>query len=239
MPKRGAKRGKRSKGSAKGHGNPADRQLMASSHRGGPAMRVTVPEDMARQAISTLITQSPPKNLRTKIVWITQQVNIVSQLSISNSVYTEANYAFKLTDISNYSTWSSLFDQFCLYSVSISVVPIAPNLTTGALGRLTTAIDYDNTNNLSTEFAVQQYSSALTVEVSPGMTVQRFIKPCNKSGVYAGTSVTNGSVSRLWVDANAQAVSHYGFRSIWNLNNYSSLTADYLATYCVGFRNIQ
>jgi len=239
MPKNRGRSGKRSKGSSGNHGNPADRELMATSHRGGPAMRITVPEDMARQATSTLISQSPPKNLRTKLVWIVQQVNVLNQLSISNSVPTEANVSFKLTDISNYSTWSSLFDQFCLYSVSISVTPIAPNLTSGSLGRLTTAIDYDNTNNLSVETAVQQYSSALTVEVAPGMSVQRFIKPCNKSGVYAGTSVTNGSVGRLWVDANAQAVTHYGFRSFWNLNTYGSLLADYIATYCVGFRNIQ
>lgn len=195
---------------------------------------------MARQATSLLIRESPPKSLRTKIVWMVQNVIKLNNLSISNSVPTEANLSFLLTDTDNYSAWTSLFDQYCIYSISVSITILASTTnTTTSLGRLTTAIDYDNTNNLSTETKVQEYSSALTVEVFPNMSVQRFIKPCNKSALFAGTSSTQAGVGRVWIDANAQAISHYGLRSFWNLNGSSSLTADYIATYCIGFRNIQ
>jgi hypothetical protein len=218
----------------------ADMSIFASSHRGGPALRVTVPDDMKRQAISTVITQSPPKNLRSMINWMTQNITIVAAQSVSSTGDTEVNFAFKLTDVSNFASWSALYDQYCIYAVSVSIaVTSSADAFSGTQGRLTTAIDFDNSNNLGSEALVQQYITADTVEISPNLVVQRFIKPCVKSAVFNNTTSTNGAVGRLWIDSNAQAISHYGLRSYWRGNSESSLTADYIATYCVGFRNVQ
>lgn len=178
------------------------------------------------------MTQSPPKSLARSVHWFECQVTRSSAVSISTSVYTEINIAFSLNDTPIAGNITSLFDQYCLYAVVVNVCHsqvASPNY----LGRFTSAIDYDSTSAVGTETGVQQYSSALTTEVTQGLSVQRFIKPCVLPTLY----VANYGPQRMWVDSASAGTGHYGFRMFWTGNTSGSLLVDVLCTYIIGARN--
>jgi len=189
------------------------------------------------------ITQSPPKNLRNQIHWIQQTVTLVSSGVVSGS-NVEANWSFKLNDLNQYAAMTALFDQFCLYSVVFNVCISgqlgSPLGSVVAFGRLTTAIDFDNVSNLGSEAALQQYATAQTVEIVPGLTVQRYIKPCVTPNIYliAGTGY---AVGRAWLDNSSTSVliPHYGIRVYFVITGASGpVDYDIVATYTMGFRSV-
>lgn len=157
----------------------------------------------------------------------------MNQITISNSVYTESNLYFALSDTPISSNITGLFDQYCIYAV---VANICHSQVSGAnyLGRFTSAIDYDSVTNIGTEAAIQQYNTALSSEVSNGLSIQRFIKPCVDVSVYS-SSYANG---RLWIDTSSgSSAQHFGLRMFWYGNSYSPLYVDVLCTYIIGARN--
>lgn len=218
---------------AGGSGNPVDR-LIATSHGSASAVqRLTCKEDFVRSQLSTILRESPPKNVSRQIHWFQCQVVRANAASISSSVYTEINTYFALADTPFASNIYGLFDQYCIYAVVVNV-SCSSLSSTNYLGRLTTAIDYDSVGNLGTESAIQQYSTAQMVEVSPGLSVQRFIKPCVDASVYSNSSAY--ATGRLWIDSQSDTAQHYGFRSFWYGNTNSNLVVDLICTYIIGAR---
>jgi hypothetical protein len=186
------------------------------------------------------ITQSPPKNLLNQIHWIQQSVTLRNnaQVSISN---VEDNWSFKLSDLNQYATIAALFDQYCIYSVvfNVNIQPAALGVATSGLGRVTTAIDYDNVQTLGSEVALQQYASAQTVEISQnGVSVQRYVKPCVTPDIYVVAS-TGYAVARCWLDNSSasQVIPHYGVRVYFYAFTTNNYNYDIVATYTIGCRN--
>jgi len=234
-----SRRSKRSSGTTKKSGNPVDHLIARSHVATSSANRVSVPADFTQRPIRMNITQSPPKNLLNQIHWIQQSVTLRSSGVVSGG-NVEDNWSFKLSDLNQYSTIVALFDQFCIYSVVFNVI-ISPSsgAVSNNLGRLTTAIDYDSIGNLGSEVTVQQFSSAQTVEVTSGLAVQRYVKPCVTPGVYV-VAGTGYAVGRCWLDqaSNGDSVPHYGVR-VWFQITGASTAFDYdiIATYTLGCRN--
>jgi hypothetical protein len=230
--KRGVnRRASQNKRSGSGQGNPVDHEI-ASSHMGGElAKRVTCKQDYIRANLSSILTQSPPKNLQRSIHWFQCQDTRLSAQSISTSVYTEVNFAFSLNDTPFTSAIQALFDQFCIYAVVVNVCHSSIS-SSNYLGRFTSAIDYDNTTNLGTEFALQAYSTAQTVEVTPGLNVQRLVKPTVDTTIYS----SQYGPQRLWIDNGSPSTGHYGFRMFWTGNTSSALLVDVICTYIIGAR---
>lgn len=157
--------------------------------------------------------------------------------SISTSVPVEYNYSFTIATVTpEYSVLTSLFDQYCIHSVIVHLNTLNFSTNSGTAGRVTTAIDYDNVATLGSEASVQEFSSAQTVEISPGLSIERAINPCVDPQLYQ-TAGTGYGAARMWVDSASTAVQHYGFRSYWSNNTVSSLSFDLIVTTIIGFRN--
>lgn len=239
MPTSSSRR-RRSRSAKTKSGNPVD-HLIAKNHATTVvSQRVTVASDFTQRPIRMNITQSPPRNLLNQIHWIQQSVTLRNnaQVSISN---VEDNWSFKLGDLNQYATIAALFDQYCIYSVvfNVSVQPAQLAATTDGLGRITTAIDYDNVGNLGSEAALQQYSSAQTVEVSQnGISVQRYVKPCVTPEIYV-VAGTGYGVGRVWLDTatGSLSVPHYGVRVYFYAFTTNNWQYDIIATYTIGCRN--
>jgi hypothetical protein len=227
------RRDTQNKSSGSRQGNPVDR-LIAAAHKGSEQSNiVTDKQDFVRSQLSTILNQSPPKNISRMTHWFQCQVTKANAISISTSVYTESNIYFALSDTPISSAVTGLFDQYGIYAVVVNVCH-SQVASANYLGRCTTAIDYDSVTNLGTENAVQSYSSAQSVEVSQGMAIQRFIKPCVDSSVYS-SSYANG---RLWIDTSSgSSAQHFGLRMFWYGNTASSLLVDVLCTYIICARN--
>jgi len=213
-----------------------DRELVASSRTTGKESTNFPAEDMLRSAPSMSLTQTPPKNIRGQIHWVQAQYSRVSTLS--NTVNSEVNYTFALSDISSLNGLTGYFDQYCIYAVVVTVQcnDVGVSATTET-GRGYTAIDYDNIANIGSEAAIQAFGTC--VAFVPGRSVQqRLIKPCVAPAIYNTGSVFTGyGVARAWLDCSSNQIPHYGFRSYFAANGVSGLNIDYIITYIIGFRN--
>jgi hypothetical protein len=210
--------------------------LIAVSHPGvQSASRVRDIQDYQRSNLSTLIspTMKPPLDIPKKVHWFQCSVLLAQGQSISTTAPTELNYHFTITDVIDAGpAIQGLFDQYCIYAVVLNQVVSQVSTASNSLGRVTTALDYDNVNALGSESLLLSYGSAQTIEVVPGLGIQRFIKPCVDPVIY---SVQNG-VGRLWIDS-ASTPYHYGIRSYWAGNTSSNLLVDTLCTYVICARN--
>jgi len=216
--------------------NSANDKLIASSHSGVQVLsRVRNEQDYINSSFSTLINKNmkPPKDITHKVHWFQFQVMRAQGQSISTTAPTELNYSFAITDEGDIGpNIQGLFDQYCIYAVVVNVCVSQVSSTSNSLGRVTTAIDYDNAATLGSETLIQSFSTAQTVEVVSGLGIQRFIKPCVDPLVYP----TNNGVGRLWVDSNSTP-SHFSIRSFWAGNTSSNMLVDFICTYIVCGRN--
>jgi hypothetical protein len=211
--------------------------LLTNHHIGGSAGRVRVPEDLTRKPTSFLLTQTPPKNVRNLIHWF--EVTLLNTtLTVSNTSTTEYNQSFSLSGLSNVSAYTALFDQYCIHSVLVSfAITSSADYFSGTQGRVTTALDFDNISNIGSESTLQQYSSATTNEVTPGLSIERYVKPTVKGYVSAGSGAYAGVPERVWLDCTLPTIQHYGVRSFWAGNSESSLTVDIINVMLIGMRN--
>jgi hypothetical protein len=236
MSTRNNQRGRRRRGSRRGRQiPPIDREIVASSRTTGRESTNFPSEDFLRSCPSMALTQTPPRNIRGQIHWIQAQLLRVNTLS--NSANTEYNLSFALSDLTAVSGITAFFDQYCLYSVAITVQcnDVGVSATTET-GRGYTAIDYDNTGNLGSETAIQAFGTC--VGFIPGRSVQqRYIKPVVAPAIYSGSAFTGFGVARAWLDCASTGIPHYGFRSYFAANGVSGLNVDYMLTYVLGFRN--
>jgi hypothetical protein len=210
-----------------------DRSIAASHQAGEQAGRVTVPADFSFRPASYALTESPPRNIRSKIFWLQMTLNKVSGGNVSTSIDTEVGQSFQVNDLSYASSFSSLFDQYCIYSVVCNIA--TRNGNSNSIGRLTTAIDTDNVTSLGSEAAVQAFSSSQTVVLRPEMTVQRYIKPSISSFAYQGSG-TGYAPARAWCDLANTSIAHYGIRLYFTGNSASGFVYDMTCTYTIGLR---
>jgi len=222
--------------SRRGQPQEFDRVLVASTRTTGRESTNFPANDLLRSAPSFNLTQRPPMNIRGQIHWVQGNFQRVSTLSASAN--TEVNYTFAVSDVSSLAGILSYFDQYCIYSIVITVQcnDVGVSATTET-GRGYTAIDYDNITNIGSENAISAYGTC--VQFIPGRSVQqRFIKPCVAPAVYNSGSVFTGfGVGRCWLDSASPSIPHYGFRSYFAANTVSGLNIDYLITYVIGLRN--
>lgn len=235
MPKRNGTSGNHTR-RRRGANQQVDASISRQSRPGTLTNTVTRPADLCQRPPSNLLTQRPPKNVSEKIHWLRTGAYTASGLSISNSVETDGAFSFQLSQLSGYSSLTSLFDQFCIYSVNACVRINYNGTTNFAMGEVVTAIDYDNAVT-STFSQLQNYGNSQTLAVVPGMTIQRFIKPCCAEALYSGSAFTNYGVMRCWVDCASPSTAFYGFKICFQNNAITGLTYDFWYDAILGFRD--
>jgi hypothetical protein len=240
----GRSRSSRNKNKPRGGGGlkktarAVDRELVNSSYVVGRAEVIFPKADLEAPLPDWKLTQHPP-SLRGNITWVVGRLQTI--LTISNSVPTENNVAFRLSDLVDLVGLAAFFDQYCIYAVTVNVTPNfeGAGSTLYTFGTCVTAIDYDNINNLGSLQAIEAFQTAETFEMAAGQSIQRFIKPAVAPALYTtGSPALAGySVQRMWVDSSDTGVPHYGFRSFFVSNTVAGNSVVNDFTYVVGFRN--
>jgi hypothetical protein len=212
---------------------------VASSRTASAAQTQFPKEDLVRRNRSWLLTQSPPRSIANQIYWVRGNFQLAAGTGISNSVPSELNFSFAFSDLVDNVGLATYFDQYCIYSVVITVTAnyIASNTNSTGFGTCTTAIDFDNVTPLGSYPLIVAYESAQTTELTLGTSIQRLIHPCVAQAVYSGSAFSNFAVSRTWIDSTNTSTPHYGFRSIFVNNGVAGFKVDYNASYIVGLRN--
>jgi hypothetical protein len=214
--------------------------LVSSHHITGAADVHVVPADLRRRQRNWLIGNLKcPRNFLDQIHWVQSTIRD-TVTSFGSSVIGENNQQFVANhNINDYSSYLSVFDQYCIYAAHVAVCQPNVVISSGSssYGRIITAIDYDNVTALGSETQLLQYNSASVTEIRPGFSHERVVKPCADTTMYVSGSA-GYAPARVWIDSASSNVPHYGIRVMTAGNTSSSnFTLDVIVTVLVGFRN--
>jgi hypothetical protein len=224
---------RRSRGKRRSKNSSVDSQIVQFARASGSDTTI-VPEDMHQRTQNFNIVQRPPKNWLTQTYWTKLMYDF--NFTNSTSIVTETNVYFPLSNFQDYSSFTSCFDQYCIYAitVTISLLSSATSYTT-PIG-VYTAIDYDNTASIG-KAGIMGLSTCNFSQVSMSNTTSRFFRPCIAPVIYNTASAFNGTgVSRSWLDVASVNVPHYGWRSVVN-PSASQQPLEVNVTAMVGWRN--
>jgi len=169
---------------------------------------------------------SAPRRDRAVTFRRTYSITILS----ANTGVTANGFSFALSNLPNYTEFTSLFDQYRILQASVSFLPYANSSSSGAVsgsfpGIIASAIDYDDAS-LPGATDLQQYES---YKRNPAFEeFVRTIKPRVAIAAYNGSTFT-GYVNRYapWIDANSPSVPHYGLKTVIINSTYATSTPVY------------
>jgi len=213
-----------------------DNEISRAGRPGSGTATVINAGDTRARPPSMALVQSPPKNLRSRIFWCKLGAYTAAGNAVSNTNPITAGFSFALNQISNYTSYTSIFDQYCIYAVNATITMRYNGTLNFNMGELVSAIDYDNASGVG--FAnLQNYGSAQTLSVRPDLSVQRFIKPCVAPALFSGSTFTDYGIARAWVDSASPDTQHYGLKFTFINNGVTGLTYDFWYELILGFRN--
>lgn len=168
-----------------------------------------------------------------------------SALQSSTTVDTLSTYAFKLTDLPEYASYTTIFDQYRIDRIVLTFIPctdlaIPGSTTGGTLQRappIYTAVDYDDNGTPASVATVLNYANVRLH--APGRMFKVSFKPHVAVGLYNGTNFTNyGNNANQWIDAASSDVLHFGLKTAMPSNALITVW-QVIATYYVSFKNVR
>jgi len=133
----------------------------------------------------------------------------------SNNVTTQlGGFSTQFSDLPSASTWSSLFDRYCIHGAKVEFRPYSNQSWTGvtSIGTLHTAIDFDDATAPATIAAVERYGTY--AGCTGNQPLVRHFKPRVATAVYR-TGVSSGyaeSATDVWLDMATTDIPHYGVK---------------------------
>jgi hypothetical protein len=209
---------------------PVDRELVNSVKATG-ANTTTVASDLIDRRQNMNLVQTPPKQLGNQIYWLKEI--IISTVTTSTTTYVESNVSFTLAMFNDYSSLTSVFDQYCIYSAAVSY-SIDGNSPVGVSASVLTALDYDNNANIG-PVGIAGYNNCSETLLGPSTSLVRYVKPCLALAAYT-TSFTGYATTRCWLNSNSPSIQHYGVRFI-ALQTNATFPIRVTIELVAGFRN--
>jgi hypothetical protein len=131
-------------------------------------------------------------------------------------VGTAASYTFALADLDNATTFQTLFDQYRIDAIMVSIKP-----QNNAIGLFTTAsitlsdlyvvLDYDNATNLTSSATAREYDNCMTL--APTESGMRVFQPRMAVAAYSGAFTSFANLQDQWIDSAYPNVIHYGVKA--------------------------
>lgn len=146
-----------------------------------------------------------------------QTTNLGVVITSSNSLSVAYSKSFSSADITQFSSFSAIFDQ---YKISLIEVWLSPSnngviTATGISGsaQLYTITDYDDANSLSTPANAMNYTNVMVASAYADGHYRRW-RPHIAVAAYGGAFTQFKNVPADWIDVASTSVQHYGFKSI-------------------------
>jgi len=148
----------------------------------------------------------------------------------ANTGVTANGFTFALSNLPNYTEFTSLFDQYRILQASVSFLPYSNSSQSGTVnssfpGIIGSAVDYDDAS-LPAQTDLQQYESYK--RNSCYVEFVRTIKPRLAIATYNGSTFTGyANKYAQWIDANSPGVPHYGLKTVITGSTYTASTPIY------------
>jgi len=169
---------------------------------------------------------------------MTQTVEATAILVTSLTLQTFFGRSFQLAFIDQAASWEAIFDQYKIEMIEYILLPRINSAdgTVSNTGMVTTVIDYDDANNLTTVAQALDYTNAITGTGTSGH--YRCLRPHVADAVYSGAFTSFGNASNEWVDCASATVQHFGVKGASTVTS-AILTYDEIVRYHIAFRNVR
>jgi len=130
--------------------------------------------------------------------------------NLSTTAPINGSTSFSLASASNYTSYTTCFDQYRILQVNIKILP--SGIATGSGLNIFTVIDYDDVSALGSVSSFFGYS---TLKVTPaGQIDERTINPRIALAAYAGASFSGYAnvAGKQWIDSASAGVQYYGMK---------------------------
>lgn len=167
---------------------------------------------------------------------VVQSTEITAAFTTSATLPTYFATSFTFSALDQVASFQSLFDQYRLMMVEITMLPRGINAG-NSQGLVTSVVDYDDAVALTTVAQALDYTNALTVPI--GAPIKRTFVPHAANALYAaGVFASFGNVARPWIDAQSPAVIHYGLKLAATVSS-AVIVYDSVTRYWFQLRNIR
>jgi len=227
-------RTRRPRGRDQGAERPGDVGFVSACFVAARADTMFSKKDLTAKPPNHLLRESPPRNLRNQFFWIKagQSSTFTTPASPTPGQYTKGFY---LTDVFDASNLAKIFDQYCIYGVTVSFVPASTTTNTTNFGMVTSIIDYSDLATIASASEAKSYSTSETSVLAPGKPHMRFIKPCTSQALYR--TPTNGyGPERAWVDSVYPDCPHFGIKALF-YDGSTPINVEVQVDYLIGFRS--
>lgn len=173
--------------------------------------------------------------------------NISSSCNASGVGTAGANgYAFALADLTSYTEFTNLFDQYKITGVKLDFIPFADNISwqvanngagiSAPGGPLLISADHDDSTPPASANEMLQKQTTKVIPV--GRRYRMFIKPKFNVATYSGGGIAPASG---WLDTGSVSVPHYGAKAWMAAPNIpdTSFTYQVWATYYIKCKGVQ
>jgi len=140
-----------------------------------------------------------------------------------------------LNSVSDYGSWASVFDQYRITAMEVTVMPqySATTTITTVTGHIHSVIDYDDNTTITPAQALE-YSNCIVY--NPGDTSVRSFKPHIAAAAYSGTFTSYANLADQWIDSGSPGVVHFGMKLAASATGIP-VTYDVVVRLVVQFRN--
>jgi hypothetical protein len=167
-----------------------------------------------------------------KVSAVTSAITQSSTVAVFGAINIQAN-----NNITDFSSLSSVFDQYRIMAVEIMFRPQAqsPAPTASSKGFLYTVIDYDDSTVLTSVSQAEAYENCIATEAWQSQ--RRCFKPRAALAAYSGSFTSYANVEAPWIDAASNGVQHYGIKYAIDVGTAGSLAVfDWTMAVVVQFR---
>jgi hypothetical protein len=151
---------------------------------------------------------------KTTSVFTTRAVRNTSIITASSSDQFPT-YNFKLTDLSNHSDLESVFEQYKIDAIRMTIRSLNASFglytnSTTSLADIYSVIDYNDSTAFGATADAREYENCMTL--MPGESCVRVFKPKAALAAYDGTFTGYASALNSWIDTTSNAVQFYGVK---------------------------
>jgi len=170
-------------------------------------------------------------------------MSLLSSWITSNNTVSSAVQKFWTTsDISQFSSFAAVFDQYRIDFVECWLFPRNPTSNSGAgvyRGNLYTVIDYDDAGGLSSIPNALAYENCAITPATCGI-YRRFV-PHIAVATYSGSFASYLNTQNQWIDSVSTGVQYYGLKAIMDASDAAAddITYDLYSRVHYSFRNVR
>jgi len=176
-------------------GKKSSRRRGARSGSGTTGMAPVNAADVRVRPLNTRLPANVPRSVPNQVVW--DVVKVPSVITVLTSGITEVNFQASLSSHPQVSSWTALFDQWCIPQFSVTFESQYMSNSVSAPAYIITGLDFDNVTALGSGPALEDYSTASNVVMSQAVRFTRTVRPCTKIAGASGTAQAREIVDRL------------------------------------------